>query len=129
MKVDVQELEAAFRNACRDGKLGDENKLYRPTENVNNGLDPTAVQEGLKEWAKEIERVFAKARRSAAGGVKKPRKVVVARKYHRGNAGGPSVDKRQLADLRGQRASAKRAGKGGRGGGKGKGKGGRGRGR
>ena len=79
--------------------------------------------------AKEIERVFAKARRSAAGGVKKPRKVVVARKYHRGNAGGPSVDKRQLADLRGQRASAKRAGKGGRGGGKGKGKGGRGRGR
>jgi|TARA_B100001540_G_scaffold156919_1_gene138989 AdoMet-dependent rRNA methyltransferase SPB1 len=79
--------------------------------------------------AKEIERVFAKARRSAAGGVKKPRKVVVARKYHRGNAGGPSVDKRQLADLRGQRASAKRAGKGGRGRGKGKGKGGRGRGR
>jgi len=81
--------------------------------------------------AKEIERVFAKARRSAAGGVKKPRKVVVARKYHRGNAGGPSVDKRQLADLRGQRASAKRAGKGGRGGGKGKGGrgGGRGKGR
>jgi len=79
--------------------------------------------------AKEIERVFAKARRSAAGGVKKPRKVVVARKYHRGNAGGPSVDKRQLADLRGQRASAKRAGKGARGGGKGKGGRGGGRGK
>ena len=66
--------------------------------------------------AKEIERVFAKARRATSGAIKKPRKVVVARKYHRGNAGGPSVDKRQLADARGERASAKRGGKGGRGG-------------
>jgi len=65
--------------------------------------------------AKEIERVFARARRSTST-VKKPRKVVVARKYHRGNAGGPSVDKRQLADQRGQKNAEKRkAGKHGRG--------------
>ena len=66
--------------------------------------------------AKEIERVFAKARRATSGAIKKPRKVVVARKYHRGNAGGPSVDKRQLADARGERAAARRGGKGGKGG-------------
>ena len=84
--------------------------------------------------AKEIERVFAKARKSIGGGKGgkgKDRKVVVARKFHRGNAGGPSVDKRQLKDLRAQKRSLKRSGggKGGRGGGgKGRGKaGGRGR--
>ena len=60
--------------------------------------------------AKEIERVFARARRSTSGAIKKPRKVVVARKYHRGNAGGPSVDKRQLADARGQKNAEKRKG-------------------
>ena len=72
--------------------------------------------------AKEIERVFARARRTAKGNPKKTKAPVVARKFHRGNAGGPSVDKRQLADLRGQNNAAKRAkqrgGKsGGRGGG------------
>jgi len=83
--------------------------------------------------AKEIERVFAKARKSIGGGKGgkgKERKVVVARKFHRGNAGGPSVDKRQLKDLRAQKRALKRSGgkggKGGRGGGKGK-AGGRGR--
>ena len=72
--------------------------------------------------AKEIERVFAKARRTAKGNPKKTKAPVVARKFHRGNAGGPSVDKRQLADLRGQKNAAKRAKQ--RGGGKSGGRGG-----
>lgn len=61
--------------------------------------------------AKEIERVFAKARRSigkAKSGKGTPKKVVVARKFHRGNAGGPSVDKRQLNDLRAQKRAMKK---------------------
>jgi len=69
--------------------------------------------------AKEIERVFARARRTANGKPKKTKAPVVARKFHRGNAGGPSVDKRQLADLRGQKNAAKRAKQRGGGGGRG----------
>ena len=87
--------------------------------------------------AREIERIYAKAK-TAARGKRREIKHVVARKFHKGNAGGPSVDKRQLSDARGEKRALKakggvskggggsRGGGGGRGGGKSGGKGGRG---
>ena len=67
---------------------------------------------------REIEKIYAKAK-SAARGKRREIKHVVARKFHKGNAGGPSVDKRMLADRRGALKAKGGVGKGrgGRGGG------------
>ena len=82
--------------------------------------------------AREIEKIYAKAR-TAARGKRREIKHVVARKFHKGNAGGPSVDKRMLSDVRGQKRALKakggvkkggRGGRGGRGGGANRGGGG-----
>ena len=115
--------EAKFRKKKRA-----EAKMEQARKRASTIMDQDDVPDVSK--AREIEKIYAKAR-TAARGKRKEIKHVVARKFHKGNAGGPSVDKRMLADRRGA-LKAKGGGvkKGGRGGGKGgRGGGGRGGGR
>ena len=106
--------EAKFRKKKRAEK-----KMQAAFSRASTIMEQEDVPDVSK--AREIEKIYAKAR-TAARGKRREIKHVVARKVHKGNAGGPSVDKRMLADKRGQKAAMKRGGggSGGKGGKKGK---------
>ena len=124
--------EAKFRKKKRA-----EAKMSQARKRASTIMEQDDVPDVSK--VREIEKIYAKAK-SAARGKRREIKHVVARKFHKGNAGGPSVDKRMLSDARGQKRAALRAkggvrkggrggrgGSGGRGGGNKGGGGGRGR--
>ena len=114
--------EAKFRKKKRA-----EAKMSQARKRASTIMEQDDVPDVSK--VREIEKIYAKAR-TAARGKRREIKHVVARKVHKGNAGGPSVDKRMLADRRGQlkaKGGVKkggRRGRGGRGGGARKGGGG-----
>lgn len=109
--------EAKFRKKKRA-----ETKMAQARKRASTIMEQDDVPDVSK--VREIEKIYAKAK-SAARGKRREIKHVVARKFHKGNAGGPSVDKRMLADRRGALKAKGGVGKGrgGRGGG-GKNKGG-----
>ena len=118
--------EAKFRKKKRA-----EAKMSQARKRASTIMEQDDVPDVSK--VREIEKIYAKAK-TAARGKRREIKHVVARKFHKGNAGGPSVDKRMLSDARGQKRALKAKGgvrKGGRGGGRGGGNkgGGGGRGR
>ena len=118
--------EAKFRKKKRA-----EAKMSQARKRASTIMEQDDVPDVSK--VREIEKIYAKAK-TAARGKRREIKHVVARKFHKGNAGGPSVDKRMLSDVRGQKRALKAKGgvrKGGRGGGRGGGNkgGGGGRGR
>ena len=103
--------EAKFRKKKRAEK-----KMQAAFSRASTIMEQEDVPDVSK--AREIEKIYAKAR-TAARGKRREIKHVVARKFHKGNAGGPSVDKRMLSDVRGQKRALKAKGgvkKGGRGG-------------
>ena len=116
--------EAKFRKKKRA-----ETKMQQARKRASTIMEQDDVPDVSK--AREIEKIYAKAR-TAARGKRREIKHVVARKVHKGNAGGPSVDKRMLSDRRGmlkakggvKKGKGGRGGRGGRGGGGGKGRGG-----
>ena len=116
--------EAKFRKKKRAEK-----KMQAAFSRASTIMEQEDVPDVSK--AREIEKIYAKAR-TAARGKRREIKHVVARKFHKGNAGGPSVDKRMLSDRRGmlkakggvKKGKGGRGGRGGRGGGGGKGRGG-----
>ena len=116
--------EAKFRKKKRA-----ETKMSQARKRASTIMEQDDVPDVSK--VREIEKIYAKAK-TAARGKRREIKHVVARKFHKGNAGGPSVDKRMLNDARAQKRSLKakggvKKGGGGRGGG-GRGGGGGGRG-
>jgi AdoMet-dependent rRNA methyltransferase SPB1 len=108
--------EAKFRKKKRA-----EAKMSQARKRASTIMEQDDVPDVSK--VREIEKLYAKAK-TAARGKRREIKHVVARKFHRGNAGGPSVDKRLLSDVRAQKRSLKAKGgvkKGSRGGGGGRG--------
>ena len=108
--------EAKFRKKKRA-----ETKMAQARKRASTIMEQDDVPDVSK--VREIEKIYAKAK-TAARGKRREIKHVVARKFHKGNAGGPSVDKRMLNDVRAQKRSLKakgggRKGGGGRGGGRG----------
>ena len=85
--------EAKFRKKKRA-----ETKMQQARKRASTIMEQDDVPDVSK--AREIEKIYAKAR-TAARGKRREIKHVVARKVHKGNAGGPSVDKRMLSDRRG----------------------------
>ena len=103
--------EAKFRKKKRA-----EAKMSQARKRASTIMEQDDVPDVSK--VREIEKIYAKAK-TAARGKRREIKHVVARKFHKGNAGGPSVDKRMLSDARGQKRALKAKGgvrKGGRGG-------------
>jgi|TARA_B110000259_G_scaffold33724_2_gene37378 AdoMet-dependent rRNA methyltransferase SPB1 len=106
--------EAKFRKKKRA-----ETKMSQARKRASTIMEQDDVPDVSK--VREIEKIYAKAK-TAARGKRREIKHVVARKFHKGNAGGPSVDKRMLNDARAQKRSLKakggvKKGGGGRGGG------------
>ena len=101
--------EAKFRKKKRA-----EAKMSQARKRASTIMEQDDVPDVSK--VREIEKIYAK--REDLGCADLEIKRVVARKFHKGNAGGPSVDKRMLSDARGQGARSSRRGasrKGGRG--------------
>lgn len=121
IKVDERSIKKVAEAKLRKKKRA-RDKMSEARQRAGAIMDQTDIPDVSK--VREIESIYAKANR-LANGKKKQIKHVVARKMHKGNAGGPSVDKRMLSDRRGEKASMKRGGagagggkKGGNGGGK-----------
>ena len=115
IKVDERSIKKVAEAKLRKKKRA-KDKMSEARQRAGAIMDQDDSPDVSK--VREIEAIYAKANK-LANGRKKQIKHVVARKMHKGNAGGPSVDKRMLADRRGQKAAMKRGG-GGKGGKKGK---------
>ena len=114
IKVDERSIKKVAEAKLRKKKRA-KDKMSEARQRAGAIMDQDDIPDVSK--VREIEAIYAKANK-LANGRKKQIKHVVARKMHKGNAGGPSVDKRMLADRRGQKAAMKRGG-GGKGGKKG----------
>jgi|TARA_B100000405_G_scaffold49539_2_gene32717 AdoMet-dependent rRNA methyltransferase SPB1 len=118
IKVDERSIKKVAEAKLRKKKRA-KDKMSEARQRAGAIMDQDDIPDVSK--VREIEAIYAKANK-LVNGRKKQIKHVVARKLHKGNAGGPSVDKRMLADKRGQKAAMKRGGggSGGKGGKKGK---------
>lgn len=121
--VDTKSIKKVAEAKFRKKKKA-EKKMAQARQRASTIMEQDDVPDVSK--VREIEKIYAKAR-TAARGKRREIKHVVARKFHKGNAGGPSVDKRMLSDRRGQARALRAKGgvkKGGRGGGRGGSRGG-----
>ena len=118
--VDTRSIKKVAEAKWRKKKRA-EAKMAQARKRASTIMEQDDVPDVSK--AREIEKIYAKAKAQARG-KRKETKHVVARKFHKGNAGGPSVDKRMLADRRGMlkaKGGTKKGGRGGRGGRSGRG--------
>ena len=91
--VDTKSIKKVAEAKWRKKKRA-EKKMQQARQRASTIMEQEDVPDVSK--AREIEKIYAKAR-TAARGKRREIKHVVARKVHKGNAGGPSVDKRMLA--------------------------------
>ena len=108
IKVDERSIKKVAEAKLRKKKRA-KDKMSEARQRAGAIMDQDDIPDVSK--VREIEAIYAKANK-LANRRKKQIKHVVARKMHKGNAGGPSVDKRMLADRRGQKAAMKRGGGG-----------------